>query len=670
MQVDIDDYQSQIAELRFGKRVGTSIYFHQACVEGLPPALGAIVSTAETIAVSAKYSFNVFKLDTRAPVISLLDYPTFFDEAFPTLRESATFDVGTEALSRREYKSAENRPVLHRKELLLPSEHDQADEFALVTEVAEQVGLFSDPARIGRYGYWSSLLAEKDVEVVGHSLQRPDGKPIELIESDETVLRYRTALKRNRLSVPVQTLYAHELLDESMTFFDFGCGRGDDIRQLVDLGIDASGWDPHFSPDSAKKKSDIVNLGYVVNVIEDLTEREQVVADAFQYAGKLLVVSALVGVPSYSQTARQYKDGVVTSTGTFQKYFQTEELAAFIEHCTGEKPVSVTRGVMFVFKDEELEQEFLARRFSRRQHARVRYIVNNLSDLNEDAQAQADRYWERCVDLGRPAARSEIDGCGELFKFVPSADALNQLIAKERDVQSFEIARDQRRQDLLVEFALSQFGKRLFFKYFSDPLKRDIQFHFGNYSALLEESKTLLFSISDVDSLLGACVDAADDGIGFLLEDHSLQLHISLVEKLDPILRVYVGCAGVLYGDWAQIDLVKIHIQSGKVSFMSYDDFDGRPVPDLLERIKVRMWEREVDFFDYIGSFVPTPLFMKSLFIDESFDFFEEQSAFDQVLMRTQLFDFMRDNVTKAQFYGALDQSGYKIKGYELTQVA
>jgi DNA phosphorothioation-associated putative methyltransferase len=560
--------------------------------------------------------------------------------------------------------------VLHRKELLLPSQHERVDEFAFVTEIAKQAGLFADSSRIGRYSYWASLLSEKGVKVVGHSLRRSDGEPIELFEPEQGVLRYRTALKRNRLSVPVQMLYKHELIDPDMTFFDYGCGRGDDIRLLVDLGIKAAGWDPHYSPDAPKVNSDVVNLGYVVNVIEDAAEREKVIADAYKHATTVLVVSALVGTPSYSGDVQHYKDGVITSTGTFQKYFQTEELANLVERSVGLPPVSVARGVMFVFKDDELKQAFLARRFSRRQQVRVRYFVSNLDDLNEDAQAQAERYWHQCVQLGRPAARSEIEGCDELFKYVPSADSLHQLISKEKSGQEFEAARRRRREDLLVEFALSQFGKRLFFKHFEDPLKRDIRYHFGNYSALLGESKELLYSISDVEALLGACVDASDEGFGYLLDDHSLQLHMNLVGKLAPILRVYIGCAGILYGDWAQIDLVKIHIQSGKVSFMGYDDFEGRPVPDLLERIKVKMWEREVDFFDYIGDFAPTPLFLKSLFIDESFDYFDEQSAFDKSLMQTGLFDFMRDNVSKAQFYGALEQASYRIEGYELAQVA
>jgi DNA phosphorothioation-associated putative methyltransferase len=670
MQIDVDDYQAQVAQMRFGKRVGTSIYFHEECVADLPPGIAEIANHAKSTAVDTDLKFNVYKLDTRTPLISLLHYPAFFEEAFPTLERSASWDVSSNSLNTRDYPKVESRPVLHRKELLLPNGHKCIDKFAALTEVAEQVGLFADISRIGRYGYWSSLLDECGIEIIGHSLRRADGRPIEFLELDQEVLRYKTALKRNRLSVPVQSLYKHELIDECSSFLDFGCGRGDDVRQLCDLGVHASGWDPHFSPDVQKRPADIVNLGYVVNVIEDAEERIKVVSDAYGYAKKVMVVSALVGAASYSGKARPYKDGTLTSTGTFQRYFQTPELVELIEQGTNAQPIAVAPGIMYVFKDEELEQRFLARRLTRCRHDRARPIVRSINELSDDAQSQADRYWQACINLGRPASRSEIDGCDDLFKYIPSASQLFDIVCKEKNGSDFEKARERSKEELLVEFALSQFGKRLFFKYFPEPLKRDVQFHFGKYTELQDSAKQLLFSIADTEALLCACVDASDDGVGYLLDDHSLQLHMSLVDQLAPILRVYIGCAGVLYGEWSQVDLVKVHIQTGKVSFMGYDDFDGRPVPDLLERIKVRMWEREVDFFDYIGEYVPTPLFMKSLFIDESFDYFDEQAAFDQSLMRAQLFDFMRDNVSKAQFYGALEQAGYRIAGYELAKVA
>jgi hypothetical protein len=33
---------------------------------------------------------------------------------------------------------------------------------------------------------------------------------------------------------------------------------------------------------------------------------------------------------------------------------------------------------------------------------------------------------------------------------------------------------------------------------------------------------------------------------------------------------------------------------------MGYDNFDTSPLPTLRERIKVKMWHLNVDFFDYI----------------------------------------------------------------------
>ena len=46
-------------------------------------------------------------------------------------------------------------------------------------------------------------------------------------------------------------------------------------RFLDGLGIDVVGWDPNFRPEGERLPSDIVNLGYVVNVIEDRDERNE-----------------------------------------------------------------------------------------------------------------------------------------------------------------------------------------------------------------------------------------------------------------------------------------------------------------------------------------------------------------------------------------------------------
>jgi len=44
---------------------------------------------------------------------------------------------------------------------------------------------------------------------------------------------------------------------------------------------------------------------------------------------------------------------------------------------------------------------------------------------------------------------------------------------------------------------------------------------------------------------------------------------------------------------------------------MRYDDW-GKEAPLLLERIKIKLRELDIDFFDYTGKFEPAPLINKS----------------------------------------------------------
>ena len=80
---------------------------------------------------------------------------------------------------------------------------------------------------------------------------------------------------------------------------------------------------------------------------------------------------------------------------------------------------------------------------------------------------------------------------------------------------------------------------------------------------------------------------------------HFLYLHRSLLDELPPVLRAYVGCATALFGDVSQADVIKLHKTSGKATFMVYDDFEGKPLPELRQRIKVNLRTRWVQVFDH-----------------------------------------------------------------------
>ncbi len=209
-----------------------------------------------------------------------------------------------------------------------------------------------------------------------------------------------------------------------------------------------------------------------------------------------------------------------------------------------------------------------------------------------------------------------------------------RFVEGRQDPQDLEQARARRVEDLQVYFALMQFERRKPYRHLELGLHRDIRALFGDYAAAQQAGLALLFRMVDTQAIADACREATEHGLGWLVPGEYLQLQSGLVEQLPPLLRVYVGCAAVLYGDYRNADLVKIHIGSGKVSLMRYDDFTERALPRMLERVKVKLREQDIDWFSYGEGtgFTPPYLFHKSRYLNEEFPEYPEQVAFDEAL--------------------------------------
>lgn len=123
-----------------------------------------------------------------------------------------------------------------------------------------------------------------------------------------------------------------------------------------------------------------------------------------------------------------------------------------------------------------------------------------------------------------------------------------------------------------------------------------------------------------------------------------------------------------MYGDTDEADLIKIHIHSGKVSLMLYDDFENKPLPELQERIKIKLREQDIDFFDYVGEYQPQPLYLKSRYIPEDFPHYEKQRKFDEKLLKSALFDLSGFGPKKDELYAILEEQGYKVREFQLVK--
>ena len=87
------------------------------------------------------------------------------------------------------------------------------------------------------------------------------------------------------------------------------------------------------------------------------------------------------------------------------------------------------------------------------------------------------------------------------------------------------------------------------------------------------------------------------------------------LDSLEPLLRVYEGCARAYLGEVEGANLIKLHRHSGKVSYLVYPDFETDPHPALLRSIKLSLRTRELDCFDYAKSTNPPILHRKEAFL-------------------------------------------------------
>lgn len=664
-----------------GKRVSGRLYVHRLALPLLDASLIEMVSAALALCPAAAGA-NVLKIDEATQLVSVLDYPDFFATPFPTLLQAWHVRLGEGRVSYRSYAESDNPPILHRKELLLPTDHPEHQEFAALTAQAEALGLFEDSHLIGFARAWESRVARAGYCLSGHQFL-PLGNDVRDEadageENQDAIARHRTALCRSGFSAPVQALLRHELLTSDVTFFDYGCGRGDDVRNLQASGFVAHGWDPHYAAGQARLAADVVNLGFVVNVVEDFDERVTALRNAFQLTRRVLAVAVML-YGNAPPPGRPYGDGYRTQRNTFQKYFTQGEFKDFVETALDAEAIPVGPGVLFVFADKMAEQRFLfGRQCSRRRALPERFQsvqlsrplrperarTSRLQALLDEHQVHMDALWSRWLELGREPQPDEIEGCAVLGAAFGSWGRVLRVTLATYAQTDLERAVSQRRDDLVVFLALRLFERNQPYRQLDVSLQRDIRAHFGDYANALSAAQQALKEVAQPSLLDEAACEASERGLGHYVDSDYLQLETGLVSRLPVRLRIFVGCGSVLYGDLNGVDVVKIHLRSSKLSLMRFDDFHGKPLPLMTERIKIRLRDLDIDFFRYDES--QPPLYYKGRYLNEEAPRYAEQLAFDESLEALQLFDPATHGPSLAEIEAALALSRMMIQGFSL----
>jgi DNA phosphorothioation-associated putative methyltransferase len=440
-----------------------------------------------------------------------------------------------------------------------------------------------------------------------------------------------------------------------MTVLDYGCGRGDDIQYLMDQGISASGWDPHYCPNNPIHDADVVNLGYVLNVIEDSKERADVLLRAFALASRALIVA--VRVDRGPQVGEAFSDGLITSRNGFQKLYTQSEFRVYLQQIAGLAPTMASLGIAYLLKDPSIQTDLLARTSVNRP------LVGRQHAIEEFRTSDVGAAY---LDLARALARlprpREFPDFETLRCRFGSPQRIARLANVLLDPGQLQALKRQRRENFLVYYAASRLDglKVPRFNLLPPETQGEILSIWPSYKQAREEGEAFLFSLGNREKVRAALMNSS---VGKFVGD-SLYAHCSAEEQLPPLGRLQIFAARQLVGD-VSFDLLKLSADGRKVSFLRYPEFDSDAHPALYSALSVYLPKADYNYREYVDSENPPILHRKETLVDNTYPLYEKFAALTQQEDKRGLLS-RPDIGFKQSWERILEELAFRIRGHRL----
>ena len=474
------------------------------------------------------------------------------------------------------------------------------------------------------------------------------------------VERHRAAITRVELSRPVRLAIESGIMTIDTTIFDYGCGIGGDVKRLKSAGYTCEGWDPYYFPDVARQPADIVNLSYIINVIEDPEERDRALIQAWELTGQVLIIAAQILVNDL-RGVLAYGDGILTKRNTFQKYYQQVELKEYIDRVLTVDAIPIGLGIFLVFRDESQAESFRAARlYTRMTTPRVRVESKRF----EDYQVQLAPLMEFVSQRGRIPIKGELAAEAELVQEFGSIKRAFQIVLTATDEVEWDAIAYQRSLDLQVYLALAHFGKGRSLKNLSLTIRADIKAFFGSYDEACEVADRLLFKIGEPGVIKQACHQSK---IGKLLPA-ALYVHISALNEIDPKLRLYEGCASRNIGGTEDANIIKFHKDKPCISYLYYPDFESIAHPPLQWAMLIDLRDLSLRFRDYSHQENSPILHRKETFLSQNHPLYSKFAKFTKSEEKAGLFSETKTIGNQQGWEQRLRDCGVQIKNHRVTR--
>jgi DNA phosphorothioation-associated putative methyltransferase len=475
------------------------------------------------------------------------------------------------------------------------------------------------------------------------------------------IARYKTAISRKEISRPVRLALEDGFIAQGSSVLDYGCGKGDDVRHLKERGITCNGWDPVHFAGGIREPSDVVNLGYIVNVIENPEERVDVLRSAWTLTKKILIVSARLKAEVREIEAESFEDGLLTRRATFQKFFEHHELREWIDTSLSKKSVPAAPGVFYVFREQENQQAYLAAKYRRRSAAPRQRISDVLFERHKE---WFEHLMNFLTDRGRLPEPYELEVAPLLIKEVGSLRKAFGIIRRVTNSVQWDRICRERAQDLLLYLALSRFGGRPKFSQLPDDLQLDVKAFYSTYNRACALADELLFSAGNMRLIDEACHQSP---VGKLTQS-ALYVHVSALPLLSPVLRVYEGCARSYVGAVDGANIIKL-LRGNKgpqVSYLAYPDFDVDPHPALYASLVVPLQTFRSKYREYKEADNPPILHRKEEFISADHPLHSKFAKLSKQEDSFKLYETPEIIGTREGWLKVLEERGVYLSGHRV----
>jgi DNA phosphorothioation-associated putative methyltransferase len=453
--------------------------------------------------------------------------------------------------------------------------------------------------------------------------------------------------------VPARQALADGLLGGHVSVLDYGSGKGLDVRRLRSVGVAARGWDPYFDPDAPPAPADQVLLSYVLNVIEDPRERVHALSRAWALAGQTLVVAARLTWDARRVSGEAHQDGVVTSRGTFQHLYTTEELRAQVESVTGARCFVAAPGIVYAFRDESARMEVIARR------------------------AMPAAEWAESGTMAE--ALAQIVGFVETFGRMPvfeelPADYLPLLAASpwprlQRHARAaarpglVEAGANRSVLDTLLFLGIELFNGRGSLRSMPLAVQENIRRFFSSYREACARADRLMLKIRDDAYVRGAMRNSVGK-----LTPTALYVHRDAMDRMPVVLRLYEHCGSIAAGRPQQFELVKLAHEGRSVSWLGYPDFDKDPHPRTAWSYGVDMKTLATRFTSFEGRANRPLLHRKEEFLHPGDPRVPKYARLTRQEVRAGLYRQPHLIGTESGWQQVLDREGVALRGHRLVR--